>query len=100
MACAQGLKALRTYRREWDEEHAIWRDKPRHDAASHGADAFRYASLAIKGLRPDPPPPPPRFVPLPTFFFEALPDGTIRSNMTINDIIARRTRSRLEREFG
>jgi hypothetical protein len=40
-ACSDGLKALRSYRREWDEEKGIWRDKPRHDQASHGADAFK-----------------------------------------------------------
>jgi hypothetical protein len=40
-ACSGGLKALRSYRKEWDEERGVWRDKPRHDRASHGADAFR-----------------------------------------------------------
>jgi hypothetical protein len=39
--CAQGLKALRNYRREWDEDRAVFRDKPLHNWASHGADAFR-----------------------------------------------------------
>jgi hypothetical protein len=40
-ACDVGLKALRSYRKEWDEERGVWCDRPRHDAASHGADAFR-----------------------------------------------------------
>ena len=40
-----GLKALRSYRKEWDEEKGIWRDTPRHDKASHGADAFQ--TLAV-----------------------------------------------------
>jgi hypothetical protein len=43
--CAEGIKALKNYRKEWDEERGVWRDRPRHDAASHGADAFR--SLAM-----------------------------------------------------
>ncbi|MEW6645397.1 MAG: terminase [Pseudomonadota bacterium] len=39
--CDRGLKALRNYRKEWDEERAVFRDKPLHNWASHGADAFR-----------------------------------------------------------
>ena len=34
--CAEGLKRLRAYRKEWDEDHSVWRDRPRHDDASHG----------------------------------------------------------------
>ena len=32
-ACSEGLKALSSYRKEWDEERGTWRDKPRHDWA-------------------------------------------------------------------
>lgn len=39
--CDQGLKALESYRKEWDEAHGCYRDRPVHDWASHGADAFR-----------------------------------------------------------
>ncbi|MEQ9643533.1 MAG: terminase [Alphaproteobacteria bacterium] len=39
--CAQGLRALRAYRREWDDAHGTWRARPRHDWSSHAADAFR-----------------------------------------------------------
>ncbi|MGF3026524.1 terminase [Methylobacterium aquaticum] len=42
--CADGLAALRSYRKEWDEERGVWLNRPRHDWASHGADAFRYLS--------------------------------------------------------
>ena len=31
---------LRAYRKEWDESRGVWKDRPRHDDASHGADAF------------------------------------------------------------
>jgi hypothetical protein len=41
VACDRGLKALRNYRKEWDEDRATFRDKPLHNWASHGADAFR-----------------------------------------------------------
>jgi hypothetical protein len=39
--CAQGVADLRSYRRAWNVKLARWRDTPQHDAASHGADAFR-----------------------------------------------------------
>lgn len=39
--CAQGIAALDNYKREWDDKVAQWKDKPNHDDASHGADAFR-----------------------------------------------------------
>ncbi len=37
---------MRAYRKEWDEERGRWKDKPRHDWASHGADALRYCAMA------------------------------------------------------
>ena len=39
-ACGLGLRRLRAYRKEWDESRGVWKDRPRHDDASHGADAF------------------------------------------------------------
>lgn len=39
--CEVGLKCLRNYRKEWDDERATFRDKPFHNWASNGADAFR-----------------------------------------------------------
>lgn len=38
--CATGIKRLRHYRKEWDENREVWRDRPRHDVNSHGADGF------------------------------------------------------------
>ena len=46
--CAGGLEALRQYQREYDEDKKIFRDRPRHDWASHGADAARMAAVAWK----------------------------------------------------
>ena len=93
-ACADGLRALRAYRKEWNEETGTSRDRPRHDWASHGADAFRYFALAIKDARPIVLPPP-RVVPIPKFHFEAQPDGTIRSTpFTVLDLIQERKRRR------
>ncbi len=51
-ACAKGLEALRHYARDWDERARSYRDKPRHDWASHGADAFRIGAQGME--RPDP----------------------------------------------
>lgn len=38
--CSEGLKRLRAYRKEWDDLRGVWKDTPRHDDASHGADGF------------------------------------------------------------
>ena len=46
--CADGIECLRQYQREYDEDKKVFRDKPRHDWTSHGADAFRYLSLVWK----------------------------------------------------
>jgi hypothetical protein len=51
--CDEGLKALRSYRKEWDEEKGVWRDTPRHDRASHGADAFQVLSVWWREMRED-----------------------------------------------
>lgn len=39
--CKDGLKHLDMYRKEWDAARGVWKDQPRHDKASNGADAFR-----------------------------------------------------------
>lgn len=39
--CSTGLKRLRAYRKEWDDLRGVWKDRPRHDEASHGADGFQ-----------------------------------------------------------
>lgn len=44
----EGLKSLRNYRKEWDDVRGCWRDTPRHDWASDGADSFRYLALAYR----------------------------------------------------
>jgi hypothetical protein len=46
--CQQGLRALRHYRREWNEAHQTWRSQPVHDFASHGADSFRYLAMGVR----------------------------------------------------
>lgn len=46
--CISGVRRLDDYRREWDDKLAVWRDQPRHDAASHGADAFRTFAMGYR----------------------------------------------------
>ncbi len=39
--CDRGIKCLDSYKKEWDDKLGRWKDKPLHNWASHGADAFR-----------------------------------------------------------
>jgi hypothetical protein len=52
-ACDLGLRRLRAYRKEWDESRGVWKDRPRHDDASHGADAF--LTFACSSYKPPAP---------------------------------------------
>lgn len=54
--CQQGLRALRNYRRQWNEQRKTFADVPLHDWASHGADGFRTLAMGWSML-PSPPPP-------------------------------------------
>lgn len=47
-ACALGLRRLRHYRKEWDEQRGVWKDRPRHDDNAHGADAFMTFATGYK----------------------------------------------------
>ena len=44
--CEDGIECLRQYQREYDEDKKVFRDKPRHDWTSHGADAWRMLAIA------------------------------------------------------
>jgi hypothetical protein len=48
--CLEGLARLGAYKKEWNSANGSWRDTPRHDAASHGSDAFRqFGQMADAG---------------------------------------------------
>jgi len=49
--CAEGIKALRQYRREWDEIRKVFYERPLHDWASHPADSFRYLAIGLQEPR-------------------------------------------------
>ena len=46
--CYGGIEALRSYRRRFNERTGAYDDKPLHDWASNGSDAFRYLSLVTQ----------------------------------------------------
>ncbi|QDP58769.1 MAG: hypothetical protein GOVbin1573_56 [Prokaryotic dsDNA virus sp.] len=54
-ACAKGVKRLRHYRKEWDEQRGVWKDRPRHDENSHGADGFMTFACGYESPRFDEP---------------------------------------------
>jgi phage terminase large subunit len=45
--CAEGIKALRQYRREWDDVRKVFYERPLHDWCSHPADAMRYLAVSL-----------------------------------------------------
>lgn len=47
----RGILCLKSYRKEWDERLKVYRNKPRHDEFSHGADAFRTLAMGIRVRR-------------------------------------------------
>lgn len=46
-SCDIGIKALRNYKKKWNTSLGKFEEKPKHDKNSHGADAFRYASIYV-----------------------------------------------------
>lgn len=46
--CEEGLDCLRQYRREYNDQRETYNNRPLHDWASHGADAFRYLATGSK----------------------------------------------------
>jgi phage terminase large subunit len=46
--CDEGIRALRQYRREWDDLRKCFYERPLHDWASDPADAFRYLAIALQ----------------------------------------------------
>ncbi|MDR3361667.1 MAG: terminase family protein [Desulfovibrio sp.] len=50
--CAEGLKAIRQYRKTWNERMDVY-GAPQHDWTSHAADALRYAVIGMITERKD-----------------------------------------------
>jgi phage terminase large subunit len=45
--CERLLDALKSYRKEWDDERKVFKDSPLHDWSSHASDSFRYMCWSI-----------------------------------------------------
>lgn len=45
--CAEWIKAMKNYTRQWDDKRGMYIDTPYHNWASHGADEWRYAAISI-----------------------------------------------------
>lgn len=68
--CEDGVEALRMYRREWDADNKVFRNKPVHDWASNPADGFRYMAMSWRDHKAEKPPEP----------------GKTLNTMTLNDL--------------
>lgn len=51
--CSVGIKRLRHYRKDWDSLREVWKDRPRHDDNSHGADSFMTFACGFTPPRSD-----------------------------------------------
>ena len=52
--CSGAIEAMKSYRREWDDNLMCYRDRPVHDWSSHIADAIRYLAVVFTNLQPMP----------------------------------------------
>lgn len=50
--CYRGINCLKNYRKEWDEKNKVFKTTPKHDWASHGADAIRTFGINYKKVAP------------------------------------------------
>jgi hypothetical protein len=81
--CEKGIEGLKAYRREWDDERKTFRENPVRDWAEHIGSAWRYLGLAWKEegvMIPDKAPPP-------DVAYTAMPDGSVRSNVSVRQQI-------------
>jgi len=46
--CEKGIKALKNYEKAWDAKNKVFQNRPRHNWASHGADAFRTMATSLE----------------------------------------------------
>lgn len=46
--CEKGIKALKNYEKAWDAKNKVFQSRPKHNWASHGADAFRTMATSLE----------------------------------------------------
>ncbi len=86
--CKQGLEALRQYRADYDDKTRAFKNAPKHDWTSHAADAFRYLAMAYRKIKPKVEAPKPRHV------WVGQEEGSIRSTLTVRQMIERQAKRR------
>jgi phage terminase large subunit len=90
---ALGTDGLKNYRREWDDDLKTFRENPVKDWAEHIGSSWRYLGLAWREAQVPKPKPPRKDESV----YEAQPDGSIRSNLTVQqavDAMVKRRRGR------
>lgn len=50
--CHRGINCLKNYKKDWDEKNKVFRNNPKHDWASHGADSFRRFAIGYSKVAP------------------------------------------------
>lgn len=78
-----GIEGLKNYRREWDDDRKTFHENPHKDWAEHIGSSWRYLGLAWRTaiIPKDKPPPKTESV------YEARPDGTIASNLSVREAV-------------
>ena len=51
--CKMGIESLKQYKKVFDDKNQVFKNKPHHNWASHGADAFRYGCVGEAPERTD-----------------------------------------------
>ncbi len=51
--CKQGIESLKQYKKVFDDKNQVFKNKPHHNWASHGSDAFRYGCVGETPERTD-----------------------------------------------
>lgn len=93
LRCELGIEGLKHYRREWDDERKTFRENPVKDWAEHIGSSFRYLSLAWREAAPVHQGPPKPVIPV----YTAGADGTITTNVTVQQAVDAMTRRRKAR---
>jgi hypothetical protein len=52
--CERGINALKNYERAWDSKNKIFSARPKHNWASHAADAFRTFAMSFRDKSREP----------------------------------------------
>ncbi|RWB05483.1 MAG: hypothetical protein EOQ39_22330 [Mesorhizobium sp.] len=89
---ADGIEGLKAFRREWDDDKKAFRDVPVKNWAEHYASAFRYLGLAwreaiVAVVKPEGD----------KGAYQAMPDGSIRSNQSVKEAVDAMIRRRKAR---